>query len=111
MFINYLNNENAEKYAYNDNIVIRTADDSNKITTNLYNVLKHKFQDTLENKMGGSSFVFDYVIFLDLKFNQVDLIRGGTYTETPKWDGYLIKKRLLILEMIKMMVTIVSCMP
>ena len=85
VFINYLNNENAEKYAYNDNIVIRTADDSNKITTNLYNSLKHKFQETLENKMQGSSFVFDYVNFLDLKFNKVDLIRGGTYIETPKW--------------------------
>ena len=84
VFINYLNNENAEKYAYNDNIVIRTADDSNKITTNLYNSLKHKFQETLENKMQGSSFVFDYVNFLDLKFNKVDLIRGGTYIETPK---------------------------
>ena len=35
--------------------------------------------------MQGSSFVFDYVNFLDLKFNKVDLIRGGTYIETPKW--------------------------
>ena len=85
VFINYLNNENAEKYAYNDNIVIRTADYSNKITTNLYNFLKHKFQETLENNLEGSSFVIDYVNFLDLKFNQVDLIRGGTYIETPKW--------------------------
>ena len=74
-----------KKYAYNDNIVIRTADGSNKITTNLYNFLKHKFQETSKNNLEGSSFVFDYVNFLDLKFNQVDLIIGGTYIETPKW--------------------------
>ena len=33
--------------------------------------------------MEGSSFVFDYVNFLDSKFNQIDLIRGGTYIQTP----------------------------
>ena len=38
-----------------------------------------RYQETLENKMEGSSFVYDYVNFLDIKFNQVYLIRGGTY--------------------------------
>ena len=31
------------------------------------------------------SFVFDYVNFLDIKFNQIDLIRGETYIQTLKW--------------------------
>ena len=44
-----------------------------------------KYQETLENKTQGISFVLDYVNFLDIKFNQIDLIRGGTYIETPKW--------------------------
>ena len=35
--------------------------------------------------MEGSSFVFDYVNFLDIKFNQIDLISGSSYIETPKW--------------------------
>ena len=35
--------------------------------------------------MEGSSFVFDYVNFLDIKFNKVDLIRGGTYIKGDKW--------------------------
>ena len=38
-FINYLSNEKAEKYTYCDNIELRTTDDSNIITTNLYNSL------------------------------------------------------------------------
>ena len=29
LFINYLNNQKAEKYTYSDNVVIRTTDDSN----------------------------------------------------------------------------------
>ena len=85
LFINYLNNEKAEKYTYSDNAVIRTTDDSNIITTSLYNSLIKKYHETLENKMEGSSFVFDCVNFIDIKFNQVDLIRGGTYIKTRKW--------------------------
>ena len=69
LFINYLNNEKAEKYTYSDNVVIRTTDDSNIITTSLHNSLIKKYQETLENKMEGSSFVFDYVNLLDIEFN------------------------------------------
>ena len=35
--------------------------------------------------MQGSSFVFDYVNFLHIKFNQIDLIRGSSYIQSPKW--------------------------
>ena len=58
-FINYLNNEEAEKYTYSDNVELRTTDYSNIITTTLYNSLIKKYQETLENKMQGSSFVYD----------------------------------------------------
>ena len=75
--------------------------DSNIITTSLYNSLIKKYQETLENKMEGSSFVFHYVNFLDIKFNQTEV-------HTLKLlNGYLIRKPLLIL---KMMITIVLCM-
>ena len=75
----------AEKYTYSDNVEIRTTDDSNIITTSLYNSLIKEYQETLENKVEGSSFVFDYVNFLDIKFNQIDLIIGSSYIETLKW--------------------------
>ena len=55
LFMNYLNNAKEEKYTYSDNIEIRTTDDSNIITTSLYNSLIKKYQETLENKMEGSS--------------------------------------------------------
>ena len=35
--------------------------------------------------MEGSSFVYDNVNFLDIKLNQVDLIRGGAYIKEDKW--------------------------
>ena len=85
IFLNYVTDETAEKYVFSDNVIIRPTDDTNEITTELYNSLMNRYQETLENKLEGSSFVYDYVNFLDIKFNQVDLIRGGTYIKEDKW--------------------------
>ena len=35
--------------------------------------------------MEGSNFAYAYINFLDIKFNTIDLIRGGTYITSPKW--------------------------
>ena len=35
--------------------------------------------------MEVSSFVYDYINFLDIKFNNTDLVRGGTYIKEDKW--------------------------
>ena len=85
MFINHLTDVTTERFVCSDNIIIRPTDDSSKATTDLYNSLLHRYQETLENKMEGSSFVFDYINFIYIKFNQIDLIRGWTYIETPAW--------------------------
>ena len=85
IFLNYITNDTAEKYVLSDNIIIRPTDDCEDITTELYNSLLHRYQETLGNKMEGSSFVFDYVNFLNIKFNQVDLIRGVSYIKEDKW--------------------------
>ena len=76
MFINSLTDVTKERFFYSDNIIIRPTDDSNKATRDLCNSLLNRYQETLENKMEGSSFVFDYINFIDIKFNQIDLIRG-----------------------------------
>ena len=57
------------KYVYSDNLIIRPNDNSNEITTELYNSLLHRYQGALENKMEGSSFIFDYIKFLNIRFN------------------------------------------
>ena len=52
LFINYLNNEKEEKYTYSDNIEIRTTDDSNIITTSLYNSLIKKIFRNIRKQSG-----------------------------------------------------------
>ena len=77
IFLNYLTNETTEKITYSDNIELRSTDDAKERATKLFNSLTKRYQETLENKMEGSSFAFDYVNFLDIKFQQIYLIRGS----------------------------------
>ena len=37
IFLNYITNDTAEKYVHSANVIIRPTDDSNEITTKLYN--------------------------------------------------------------------------
>ena len=85
IFLNYFTDETVEKWVYSDNIDLRATDDQKERTTKLFNPLLHRYQETLEQKMEGISFVFDYVNYLDIKFQQVDLIRGRSYIESPTW--------------------------
>ena len=75
-----------------------------KKTSKLFNSLLHKYQETLENKMEGSSFVFDYVNYLDINFQTIDLIRGSSYVKSPLWISK--KKQLLILKTMQKMMLI-----
>ena len=43
MFINYLTDATTERFGCSDNIVIRPEDNSNKITTDLFNLLLHRY--------------------------------------------------------------------
>ena len=85
IFLNYLTNETTEKFTYSDNIELRSTDDAKERTSKLFNSLTKRYQETLENKMEGSSFVFDCVNFLDIKFQQTHLIRSSSYIKSPKW--------------------------
>ena len=85
IFLNYLTNQTVEKYTYSDNTELRSTHDEKEITSKLFNSLLHKYQETLENKMEGSSFVFDYVNHLDINFQTIVLIRGSSYVKSPLW--------------------------
>ena len=68
IFLNFPTNETVEKLTYSDNIELRSTDNEKEKTTQLFNSLLKRYQETLENKMEGSNFVFDSVNFIDIKF-------------------------------------------
>ena len=68
IFFNFPTNETVEKLTYSDNIELIYTDTEKEKTTQLFNSLSKRYQETLENKMEGSNFVFDSVNFIDIKF-------------------------------------------
>ena len=68
IFLNFPTNETVEKLTCSDNIELRSTDNEKEKTTQLFNSLSKRYQETLENKMEGSNFVFDSVNFIDIKF-------------------------------------------
>ena len=44
-----------------------------------------KYQEGLEEKMRGSEFVFDSADVLHYNLHKVNLNRGGSYIDSPKW--------------------------
>ena len=47
--------------------------------------LLQKYQDSLQNKMKGSDFVFNGVNYLFYDLNRITISTGGSYIESPKW--------------------------
>ena len=59
--------------------------DTDEIIKELFKSLLQRYQENLQQKMRGSDFVFDGVIFLYYDFNKISISRGGSYIDYPKW--------------------------
>ena len=59
--------------------------DTDEIIKELFKSLLQRYQENLEEKMRGSDFAFDGVIFLYYDFNKISISRGESYTDSPKW--------------------------
>ena len=68
-----------------DNIEIMIGDDNDDIIEELFKSFLQKYEKNLQNKMRGSDFEFDGVNFLYYDFNKINLNRGGSYIDSPKW--------------------------
>ena len=69
-------------------IEIIINDEADKVTNELFDSLKNRWQNNLE-LMKGSEFVFDYVQLLYYKCHKINLNRGGSYIYSRDW----IKKK------------------
>ena len=74
-----------EMHTKSNNIEIMIGNETNVIITELFNSLFKKYQEGLETKMKGSSFTFYSVDLLYYHLHKVNLNRGGSYIDSPKW--------------------------
>ena len=72
-------------YTRSDNIEIMFGNDNDDIIEQLFESLLKKYEENLQNKMGGSEFEFDGVNFLYYDFNKTSINRGGSCIDSPKW--------------------------
>ena len=68
-----------------DNKEFMNGDDTDEIVKGLFESFLQKYEENLQNKMKGSDFELDGVIFLYYDFNKISLYRAGSYIDSPKW--------------------------
>ena len=61
------------------------SSDTNKILNELLTSLYEKYQEDLQLSHTSSSFSYESVEECNIHFNKIDLRRGASYIETPKW--------------------------
>ena len=72
-------------YTKSDNVDIMTGVDTNDVIEELFKSTLERYQTRLEESMRGSEFVFDCANELHCKLHKVDLNRGRSYIDSPKW--------------------------
>ena len=72
-----------------DNIEIMNGIEAKDIINELFKSFLGRYQENLETKMRGSSFVFESVDLLYYKLHKISLNRGRSYIDSPDW----IKKK------------------
>ena len=68
-----------------NNVEIMIGSETNEIIKDLFESFLQKYQEGLEESMRGSEFVYDSVDVLYYNLNKVNLSRGGSYIDSPKW--------------------------
>ena len=62
-----------------------SGSETEEIVEKLFWSLLQRYQDSLNEKMRGSGFIFNGVNYLFYDFNRVSISKGGSYIESPKW--------------------------
>ena len=84
-FISLTNEESDIMHSKSDNIEIMRGLSTNDIVNRLIDSFTQRYQEGLENRMRGSSYVFNYVKLLEYHFHKISLSRGSSYIPTLEW--------------------------
>ena len=68
-----------------DNEEFMNGSETDEIIKELFKSLLQRYQENLQEKMGGSDFAFDGINFLYYDFNKTSINKGGSYIDSPKW--------------------------
>ena len=86
IFISFIDKNQTElMHTKSDNVEIINGTDTNEAINELINSFMKRYQEGLETKMKGSSYIFELVDLLEYHLHKISLNRGSSYIESPKW--------------------------
>ena len=81
-------NETQVMYTKSDNIKIMSGTDTSDAIEELIDSFTKRYQEGLETKMKGSSYIFERVDLLEYNLHKISLNIGNSYIDPPKWLKY-----------------------
>ena len=86
IFISFIDkNETQVMHTKSDNVEIMNGTDTSDAINNLINYFMKRYQEGLEIKMKGSSYIFERIDLLEYHLHKISLNRGSSYIDSPRW--------------------------
>ena len=89
MAINFISSKDSDEartiYTKGNNVETMIGSETDEIIEDLFESFLQKYQEGLEELMRGSEFAYDSVDALYYNLNKVNLSRGGSNIDSPKW--------------------------
>ena len=79
------NNETQAMHTKSDNIEIMNGVDASDTINELIDSFMKRYQEGLETKLKGSSYIFERIDLLEYHLYKISLIRGSSYIKSPVW--------------------------
>ena len=85
IFIYFIDrNKTQLMHTKSDNVEIMNGTDTSDAINNLINSFMKRYQEGLETKMKGSSYIFERIDLLEYHLYKISLNRGSSYIDSPK---------------------------
>ena len=68
-----------------DNITIMSGIETDDVINELFNTFRWRYQEGLETKMKGSSYIFKRIDLLEYDLHKISLNRGSSYIDSHEW--------------------------
>ena len=86
IFVSFIDkNETQVIHTKGDNIKIMNSTDTNDAIIELIKSFPKRYQEGLETKMKGSSYIFECVDLLEYQLHKISLNKGSSYIDSPEW--------------------------
>ena len=86
IFISFIDkNQTQLMHTKSDNVEIMNGTDTNEAINKLINSFMKRYQEGLETKTKGSSYILESVDLLEYHLHKISLNRGSSYIDSPRW--------------------------